>query len=81
MTGAPYGVACRRPNQQHRSKIHDTCTQPLLLGDYAFVRNTGGDHLTPILVARLKPRPLHDLRVSNEGRARLGRSKTCQNYA
>ena len=48
-------MACRRPNDHHRVKAHDDRVQPLLVGDYAFVRNTGDDVLVPVLVVRLKP--------------------------
>ena len=51
----PFCVAARRPNCNPHKRQLDDRMQPLLLGDYAFVRNTGGDQLTPILIVRLKP--------------------------
>ena len=54
--GCPHCVARRRPNDQHRHrKLEDDRQQPLLVGDYAFIRNTGDDQLIPVLVIRLKP--------------------------
>ena len=51
----PFCVACRRPNAHHRRRCRDDRLQPLLVGDYAFVRSTGDDHLVPVLILRLKP--------------------------
>ena len=51
----PYCVACRRPNDHHRVNDQEDRVQPLLVGDYAFVRNTGDDKLVPVLIVRLKP--------------------------
>ena len=39
----PFCVSCRRPNSHHRLQLKDDHEQPLLLGDYAFIRNSGDD--------------------------------------
>ena len=65
----PFCVASRRPNSHHRKRHHDDRTQPLLLGDYAFVRNTGDDHLTPHTHRETEAlRCVHGVRGAQEGR-------------
>ena len=61
LTHLPYAdwcwicVSCRRPNDHHRARLAQDRLQPLLVADYAFVRNKGDDTLVPLLVARLYP--------------------------
>lgn len=50
----PFCVSCKRPNDHHRSQPNDRL-QPLLVGEYAFIRNAGDDELVPVLICRLKP--------------------------
>ena len=47
-------VACRKPNQHHRHS-HSERHIPLMVADYAFVRNKGDDVLVPLLIGRLYP--------------------------
>ena len=46
----PFCVSCRRPNDHHRLSLRSEREHPLLVGDYAFVRNTGDDQLICILI-------------------------------
>ena len=46
----PCCVACRGPNDHHRLALKYPREQPLLVGDYAFIRNTGDDQLVCVLV-------------------------------
>ena len=47
-------VSCRRPNDHHRHQKVERL-QPLMVADYAFVRNRGDDELVPLLIGRLYP--------------------------
>ena len=51
----PFCVACRRPNSHHRLQLREEHEQPLLVGDYAFIRNSGDDQLVCLLVCCLYP--------------------------
>ena len=51
----PVCVATRRPNDHHRTCLRTDREVPLLVADYAFVRNSNDDALVCVLIARLKP--------------------------
>ena len=51
----PICVSCRRPNDHHRLVLDQERSLPLMVGDYAFVRNSGDDALIPVLIIRLYP--------------------------
>ena len=51
----PFCVAFRRPNNHHRRCRDPALLIPLLVGDYAFVRNSRDEVLLTLLAVRLHP--------------------------
>ena len=54
----PFCVSFRRPNHHHRRRRSSARLIPLLVGDYAFVRNSRDEVLLTLLVVRLYPSSL-----------------------